>query len=107
MNIYDWDGLPPHLTPDANHTAPIKPYTGPHLNSDDFFDDSLQELYREQLGQALSARFDEFIMAGLFEGDPLYNAYKAGISLPHRWDSIKHKQANLDYLATHYPEYLV
>ena len=47
MNIYDWDGLPPHLTPDVDPAAPIKPYTGPYLNSDDYDEDTYQELARQ------------------------------------------------------------
>lgn len=73
----------------------------------DFDDDTLQQDYRSSLGQMLSSHFDDMIMEELNNYNPMYAAHQAGIPLPHPWRSSQYRQANLDYLAKHYPEFLI
>lgn len=73
----------------------------------DFDDDTLQQDYRSELGQMLSSHFDDMLINELNLSNPLYIAHQAGIPLPHYWDSPTFRQANLDYLAKHYPEFLI
>ena len=58
---------------------------------------------------SLLAKYGETIPYTDFDDEqcPLYQAFKAGIPLPHYWDSPTFRQANLDYLAKHYPEFLI
>ena len=91
MTNYDWDGLPPSQTPNA---VPPKPFTPPPN-----FDDSL--------GGMASARFSQILLDDLLADSPVYLAHAAGISLPYHYKDGDHRQANLGYLATYYPEYLI
>ena len=73
----------------------------------DFDNDTLQQDYRSELGQMLSSHFDDILMKELNKSSPIYAAHQAGIPLPHHWSSPTFRQANLDYLAKHYPEFLI
>ena len=73
----------------------------------DYTDEDTQSRYRSELGELLSKYLDETFEQTLFGNSSVYLAYKAGITLPHKYNSIKYRQANLDYLAKHHPEYLL
>ena len=72
-----------------------------------YADDDIQSKYRGELGELFSARLDEALEQILFGDSPVYLAYKAGITLPYKHNSTMYRQANLDYLAKHHPEYLL
>lgn len=73
----------------------------------DFDDDTIQQDYRSKLGQVLSSYFDDMLMNELNKSSLIYAAHQAGIPLPHPWRSSQYRQVNLDYLAKHYPEFLI
>lgn len=73
----------------------------------DYDEDAIQQSYRNELGQMLSSHFDDILMKELNSYNPIYIAHQTGIPLPHYWDSPAFRQANLDYLAKHYPEFLI
>ena len=58
---------------------------------------------------SLLAKYGETIPYTDFDDEqcPIYIAHQAGIPFPHPWRSSQHRQANLDYLAKHYPEFLI
>ena len=72
-----------------------------------YADDEIQSKYRSELGKLLNNSFNEVLDQALFSNSPVYLAYKAGVILPHKYNSIKYRQANLDYLAEHHPEFLI
>lgn len=61
------------------------------------------------MSTSLLAKYGQTISYTDFDDEqcPLYAAHQAGIPLPHPWRSSHYRQANLDYLAKHYPEFLI